>query len=231
MMSLVKNSLLLNTCAKPQTPLAAFAQMISTHWSFAEAPSPAPSESELSSESKTSPTSDPESLEESASESESESVSVSVPLSMQESDSQSPVESGLVAHWGAQNAVRVVWQIAPSVVSLGVGMGTDFVHCPSPENRGSWEWDARGWQLKQLGASPDAHCVCTQSALSQTGHQDPTQWLEQESHQIADRRQTHRQCTWERLWYITRNGRGGTKANMSLQILQTRGYKCDVQFR
>ena len=64
MMSLVKNSLLLNTCAKPQTPLAAFTQMISTHWSFTKAPSPAPSESELSSESKTSPTSDPESLEE-----------------------------------------------------------------------------------------------------------------------------------------------------------------------
>ena len=30
-----------------------------------------------------------------------------------------------------------------------------------------------GWerlQLKPLGASPDAHCVCTQFALSQTGH-------------------------------------------------------------
>ena len=25
--------------------------------------------------------------------------------------------------------------------------------------------------------------------------------MEQESHQIADRRQTHRQCTWERPWY------------------------------
>ena len=116
--------------------------------------------------------------------------------------------------------MRVVWQIAPSVVSLGVGMGTDLVHCPSPENRGSWEWDARGRQLKQLGASPDAHCVCTQSALSQTGHQDPTQWLEQESHQIANRRQTHRQCTWERLWYITRNGRGGINATFSSHDLQ-----------
>ena len=41
---------------------------------------------------------------------------------------------------------------------------------------------------------------CNQSALSQTEHQDPTQWLEQECHQIACRRQPHRQCAWERLW-------------------------------
>ena len=108
--------------------------------------------------------------------------------------------SGQVAHWGVQNAVRAVQQIAPRAVSLGVRMGTDLLHYPSPQNRVSWEWDVRGWQLKQLGASPDAHCVCTQYPLSQTGHQDPKKWLEQESHQIADRRQTHWQCTWERLW-------------------------------
>ena len=39
-----------------------------------------------------------------------------------------------------------------------------------------------------------AHCVCTQSALYQTEHQDPKRWLEQECHQVAGRRQPHQQC-------------------------------------
>ena len=89
---------------------------------------------------------------------------------------------------------------------------------PRVQEPAMFDRGTRGWFLRtlfplNLTAEPGVGSFAQPWA---TPYRGKKQWLEQESHQIADRRQTHRQCTWERLWYITRNGRGGTKANMSL---------------